>query len=578
MASKKNNGLNVFDQNRIRNQEGFLNYVMERTAEIEENWDRLAAMDFAARAGGESEVDTYACDCLFLRTFPTDDMVKDFPEIARDFLLHEYQNLPQYDQVEYITDKNKYDHPSSSFIGYTLNLMFNAAKQGNAYSIGLFQNLFQTYYKREYKQLKRFRKITRPELMAIADSDKDINEFFYMPILVTMCRMYGIEMDTDCYMLYKLCPDLLKRFHEDEEIPEFTGFPKEIVDQSLERISNEIASDKEKWSSQDTDKFAALRDYQDFVREAEYWLGLPNGFTEECDDELFAFELQLLRTLQILMSMDPDKEYSFDEILQKSVLLKAICALSCYHDLAEENLERLLGLNPDKYEYDKENSLFKPDKVKTPSTNLDHVRGSGVVKKKQPVAQTTDAVSIQKNEDSGRELQEELEKLRTKLRRQEQENQALREKNKELDLGLKEAEARNENYKTDHEELVHLRNYVFQMTEDEKEIPEVNIREMEKVLKDKKIVIIGGHSNWTYKLKNKFPRWVFFKPEISNTLDGKVLDDADYVYFFTDVLSHGTYGKYMKIIRSRGISSYGYIHSINIASNIRQVFGDVSNG
>ena len=37
-----------------------------------------------------------------------------------------------------------------------------------------------------------------------------------------------------------------------------------------------------------------------------------------------------------------------------------------------------------------------------------------------------------------------------------------------------------------------------------------------------------------------------------------IFDGADYIYFFTDTISHGTYGKYMKATRSRGISSYDY--------------------
>lgn len=38
-----------------------------------------------------------------------------------------------------------------------LNMMYNAAKAGDEYCNALMRELYKTYYKKEYKQLKRFR-------------------------------------------------------------------------------------------------------------------------------------------------------------------------------------------------------------------------------------------------------------------------------------------------------------------------------------------------------------------------------------------------------------------------------------
>lgn len=574
MAGKKELGFNVFSNTSPMNRNSFFDFMMSKGEEFQDYMDTFEMMDMNARSEGYSDVDTYACDCLFLRAFPSSDMMRDFHEIANDFFAHEFANLKKYDQVEYVPEGKLFNHPAANYIGWTLNLMMNAAKQGNAYVIGLFQYLYQTYYKKEYKHLKRFRSISRSELIDIAEM-KELADFFWsIPRLMTMCRIYGIELEPDCYMFYKMFPDYLERLLEKEEIPFFEGFPEDIIDEACDRIKSEMAEVKEDGDIFENKNYRVFVDNVFFLRAAEKWLDLPEGFVEECDSEFYSVDMQLIRAYEIMRTMDPNREYTFEEIQQKAVLLKTLSALACYHDYSTENFERILGVNYGKYECEQENSLFNPEKVKVPSSSSQTVRGSGITKEKKQAAIPTANVSVSK-EESGSDLYEELEKLRTKLRRLDQDNQLLREKNKKLDLKLKESEAESEISKAEHEELVHLRNHVYQLTEVEENSTSVDLSQLETFLKEKKIVIIGGHSNWTNKLRNRFPKWVFFKPEISNTLDGRVLDDADYIYFFTDVLSHGTYGKYMKLIRSRGISDYGYIHSINIATNLRQIGEDL---
>ncbi|MDO4492089.1 MAG: hypothetical protein Q4B85_13580 [Lachnospiraceae bacterium] len=573
MPSKRQRQRNIFEINNDIDQEDFFHFMMDKSEEIDEFDRRLLHMDLHARNLSASEVDTYDCDCIFIRVFPTSEMIIDFPEIAHDFFLHAFQKVKQYDQVEYLPDHALFDHPTSAYINWTLNLMLNAAKQGDPYTIGLFQHLFQTYYKREYKQLKRFRYITRGELNSIARLDEDVMGMSRLAICITMCRIMGIQLDPDCNIIYMLQTDFMKGLRKAEERPFFEGFSHEIIDKAVTRIEHEL--DELEFQTPEKRKIILkeFKNYNRIVSVAEKCLSLPEGFVEDADTDLFDFEELLIRTLEFMLYLEPDKDHSFDEILRNAVLVKVMTAFGIYHSLAEENLKRILGLDYDLFEVNRNHSLFKPEKVKIPST-VQSARGSGI-KKAEPETRSGKMPTAEAATDSQELLYEELEKLRAKLKKQEQENKALRQENRDLDQKLKETESVLENLKGEHQELVHLRNHVYQMTEKEQEVPTIDLQTMENALKPKKIIIIGGHSNWTSKLKNKFSKWVFLKPEINNTLDGKVLEDADYIYFFTDTMSHGTYGKYMKIIRTKRISCYGYIHSINISFNIKQIYEDL---
>ena len=58
-------------------------------------------------------------------------------------------------------------------------------------------------------------------------------------------------------------------------------------------------------------------------------------------------------------------------------------------------------------------------------------------------------------------------------------------------------------------------------------------------------------------------------------MDGSILSHADYIYFFTDFISHSTYQKMLRVVRNQNLP-FGYIHTINIPANIRQIYLDVA--
>lgn len=46
---------------------------------------------------------------------------------------------------------------------------------------------------------------------------------------------------------------------------------------------------------------------------------------------------------------------------------------------------------------------------------------------------------------------------------------------------------------------------------------------------------------------------------------------ADCLFFFSDTLSHATYGKFIRVVRTHHIP-FGYLHGTNIPQTVRQIF------
>ena len=116
---------------------------------------------------------------------------------------------------------------------------------------------------------------------------------------------------------------------------------------------------------------------------------------------------------------------------------------------------------------------------------------------------------------------------------------------------------------------------MYRMTEECVE-PEEDIsqEEKEEYIGQFRIAIIGGHDNWTYKLKNKFKNWQFYKPEVTPSVVESSLKKADHIYFFTDIMAHSSYYRYMGFVKEYGLD-FSYLHTINIPANVNQIYDDL---
>lgn len=480
--------------------------------------------------------DPYGCECLFLEDFITYDMELDFAAIARDFLLHEYAALSHLSPWLY-----GHDHPSDSDMEHCvrrkiLNLMYLSAKNGSAFSISLFRNLYKTYYRKEYQQLKRFRHIHAQEVLSLSEDSVRYISVYSMARILCICPFFGIEKDHDCSYLYVALDSRFDEIcrEEDEETKDlFLQIPSALLTESQEII--------EEWLKDLPEDFyndRRLRTWKAanrFVSTSLLHNGYPSDYVYRCSTEIQGIRLDFAKTLALLRLKHPDRSYSFEEIQLYSVLYNTVTALTSASDSAEDSFHYIfLQQQPDSGTDD---SLYNP------SHNV-----SGEKAEKNPVETPLVSKAPASSETAAhQELTAEIDSLRKKSHQQAQELRHLRTLYTESQKISGQLEALRTLYEDQRKELTALRNHVYQMSEESSVTAALDPAAMETAISAKKIIIIGGHTNWSSKLKNKFPGWVFISPQVSGTLDEHILEKADYIYFFTDFISHSTYQKYLRL-------------------------------
>lgn len=86
-------------------------------------------------------------------------------------------------------------------------------------------------------------------------------------------------------------------------------------------------------------------------------------------------------------------------------------------------------------------------------------------------------------------------------------------------------------------------------------------------LKNKRIVIIGGHDRWHQLIKSMYPDWILINDE--KPLDINMFR-ADGIFFFTKYMSHSLYRKYISQCRCHNIPFF-YLTSLNLKSVEKQI-------
>ena len=191
---------------------------MEREAESRELL--LAFMeDKLNREAGKIVPDTTGADKYFVDSFITGEMSYDFWVIAREFMKQHFLELGQFDRLA--TYRNAYScqsDPERALQIRILSIMYKAARSGDAYSVELFKNLYKTYHKKEYKQLKRFSKISVKEIFSLSENSEGNVEYEAMARILGMCSIYGIQIEDSCSLLYVILGRNRERLDEDFEV------------------------------------------------------------------------------------------------------------------------------------------------------------------------------------------------------------------------------------------------------------------------------------------------------------------------------------------------------------------------
>ena len=299
--------------------------------------------------------DTYGCDCVFLDTFVTPAMEWEFALIARDFLMHEFENSKQHEMVQYLgTDCG--DHwPEKLFERYILNMMMNAVNFGSSYSKNLFLYLHKVYYKKEYRQLKRFNRLSSGELIALAESERGTSPSAMARIL-TIARMQGIDIGPDCNFVYLYLNDYNEKRQEDDGYNwDLMDTTREIYDECLEEIRQMFDEDE---------MHSMYFKCGEFLGNALLSQGYVDDYIMLCNEDDRGVEDRLAKTLAVLKkTYKKRKEYTKEELIFYAQAYEVIGALtSNASDMDTILMDVLYGekqlTNPEEYHF-----TFRPDEI-----------------------------------------------------------------------------------------------------------------------------------------------------------------------------------------------------------------------
>lgn len=133
----------------------------------------------------------------------------------------------------------------------------------------------------------------------------------------------------------------------------------------------------------------------------------------------------------------------------------------------------------------------------------------------------------------------------------------------------KQAAAQKQQIAAQQTELGEMRSYLFSLSEGwedgnadacaETKLPEWS---------EKKVLVVGGHTNWQNKLRELFPKWQFISAG-QNSLDDKMIRGKDYIICNTEVLAHSCYYKILSGREKR--QKLCYVHSNNIQKCLREL-------
>lgn len=506
--------------------------------------------------------DRYGCEKLFVDNFVNAEMGEDFPLIFRDFLYHEVKHISDYEAMSYFDMDDGNDMPKFIFERYAVNVMVNAVNSGSEYTRVLLFHLYKTYYRKEYQSLKRFTSISADEVLSLAQPYGPYR--FYLgnvSRILFISRLYGIKMEWDCNALHKLLNDYAKKMNSK---PRFT-FASEIID-----VYDEARKEIEERF--DVEKLYRLNDkkaiYLDNVLK---WYGYNPAYIDWCDETDDGLEDRLATALAILKKTYPKntKEYSAEELILYSLILHCVGAAICNQDYLTDTIKVVTYGEEGAGEfYEEFPPMFHPEDVPYDEGTIEKA------KQVRPVRDETVREKAQESVYNESRLLEELDELRRKVHMLENDNNSLR-----ADLVIKrKAEEAAKSYKVQMEslnrELAALRSYVYNLTEDDEQFREESVEQMKKELSERRIIIVGGHTNWVSKLKKEFPGWEFISPEAGRSVAVAVVEKADRVYFFTDTISHAQYYQFMNVIKERKVK-FSYIHGVNIEKNIRDIYRDM---
>lgn len=504
--------------------------------------------------------DTIGVDYFFLNGFLTQQMEDDFPVIEQEFLEKCRTKLVEFNAIGWYgaADISIYN-PIQSLHVNILRLIYNGAKAKDEYCLELIKNLYKTYHKKEYNQLKRFKKLTGEDVINLSENLEDsLDEKLATARVLSMANFMGIEIDDRCSVYYYLSAEDREIYLAalDKQHLETIIITADEMREYGEQINNWMSESLGKASSED-ERYGSYLEVVSFISECFKQLGFSDDYMQLCTDEGESRTKNLVHAMAILKQLNPKKQYALDDIYIYSSIVQLVTAFTDIISNYDFEVGFLLGDQLDETEM--EDVLFKPGSIT--------VKDSNQGRKTEKLVNIAPFVNdLATKEDYLAEVNE----LRGRLKAKEQDIKHLRDKIRGTKQSVDDAKSKIESLEADREELIALRNFVYNL-KDEVGPEEDVLSKMKKVISDKKIAIIGGHQNWHNKLKKIFPEWTYIYMDEFKSVTTNMLEHHDFVFFYSDYLSHKSYNKCVAMLRENNIP-FGYLHGVNIDITIRQVY------
>ncbi|WP_195923717.1 hypothetical protein [Clostridium tepidum] len=93
-------------------------------------------------------------------------------------------------------------------------------------------------------------------------------------------------------------------------------------------------------------------------------------------------------------------------------------------------------------------------------------------------------------------------------------------------------------------------------------IPKQHLRTLNDYLEKYNILIVGGAAEWRRRIKEKYPQ-ILTIDGFNENFDANILNNIDFIFFFTGYMNHGTYYKFINHVRNKNIK-FGYIGKTNL--------------
>ncbi|MCD7825820.1 MAG: hypothetical protein LUH14_07670 [Clostridiaceae bacterium] len=522
--------------------------------------------------------DHYAAEAGFVEVFLEDeDLLREFPLYAREFLKHEGAKLEEYRDVNYGVGEPGVNTNGIYLCERIVSLMYQAAKKGSSYARGMMVYIYKNYYKAEYNRLKRFQTLSWNSLNDLAEEwvGDDIRvQLRKLTRYLCMAPLLNITLLPDCDDFYPLIGDTYYVAREQTEERNSFQLTADLLEESRTEVAGWLRESEKCRTEKDSRKlFPQWWRTREFTCCCLEYLGYSRDYltfgTDMLDSE--EMELNMVKTRAILKKRFK-AEPTYEEVQSMAVIFEFADKLLDEINTVSDTVDNFLGLSSGYAIAAPEKPRFNLERLNAAVKSSESSTGTQNRKAVKAAADQHKAGSGKREEDKDNQLLAEIEQLRMKLHNLEQENEHLRENNKKMRELSDTIGILRQQQADDRRELHALREHVYKLTEKGQD-PEADIAEMEKAVSDKRIVIIGGIDSWSNRLKAKFENWKFISTDISALVDMKIFDGADRTYFFTDYLAHRTYVGYVKALRERRMP-FGYIHSTNYENNIKQIYED----